>query len=155
MKSRNKKKSSSGKTILSKQREDQSTKVVIKGERVFRSGNRQSITLEIREDFITLWSRQVTAAAQEGEVFIYIFHRQDKNIWCGNISEGSKRVGKIVEPHKKEYLCVLNSLKSYIGDLFLLKPHDLTILGILEELEPRSDEIDNFLNVLFKLVRND
>jgi len=103
-----------------------------------------SLNLEISEDFITLWVRHLD------ESYLYIFNRESKSLWTGHL-KGKTKKGRVFEPGSAEYLCNLASLKTYLADLFLLKPNDLNILEILKEL----NGFDNFLRLLFKLLAND
>lgn len=118
---------------------------------------RQTITLEVTEEFITLCIKHVDLDdIKESEVYLYIYGRSDGNIWCGNtVQKRGKITGKIITKWDDEYLCALNCMKSYLGDLFLLRPNDLRIFEALTEIGGKKSNLtDSILRVLFKLSKD-
>jgi hypothetical protein len=134
---------------------DFNPKTIIKGEKDYGLSARQRITLEIAEGFITLWSKhEKINDPEQHEVYLYVFNRDNGSIWCGDIGTERDEGGKAVYKGEDAYLCVLNSFRSYLSDLFLMQPYDLRILETMDEVSGKAGkEVDNFLRILFKLLK--
>lgn len=129
----------------------------VRGNRVIHQEADRSITLDVGEESVNLWVnfRHSDDIAGPGS-YLYIFKRDDKHIWHGTLPAGEKIVdGKPFSPDDDHYLCLVSSMKSYLGDLFLAQPQDLRILSVIDELNQQYDNItDRFVKFLLKFKKS-
>ncbi|MFC1559653.1 hypothetical protein ACFLZ2_00540 [Candidatus Margulisiibacteriota bacterium] len=133
--------------------------LTIKGERINSKG-RKTINLEMTDEFISIWvgDHKGGKASIAMEINLYIYHLSDKNLWVGGlVSPDSVIESRVLLPKSVEYLCALNSMKSFIGDLFLMRPYDLRVLEVMDMVGSKRSKssVESYLRVLYKMVAND
>ena len=132
--------------------------VSVRGERILCERIKQTITLEVTREFITICIKHIDLEdIKDSEVYLYIYGRADQNLWCGNtVQKRGSITGKIIAKWNDEYLCVINCMKSYLGELFLIRPNDLRIFEALTEIGNGNKKgfLDGILRVLFKLSKD-
>ena len=143
--------------MVSKSLIDKET-VSCRGERVLCDRIKQTITLEVTGEFITVCIKHLDLEdIKDSEVYLYIYGRSDQSIWCGNtVQKRGSVTGKIITKWNDEYLCAINCMKSYLGELFLIRPNDLRVFETLAEIGngKKKGLLDGILRVLFKLSKD-
>lgn len=135
--------------------------MVIKGEKATSYG-RKIIDLEMSDDFISVWVGNQTRDSRSNqtgmEVNLYVYNRHDISLWIGAMTEPDRVIeSRLLSPRSIEYLCALNSMKCFIGDLFLMRPYDLRVLEIMDMVgdKPPRSSTEKYLRVLYKMISND
>ena len=135
--------------------------LVIKGEKVNSSG-KKVISLEMSNEFISIWIGNYKQNSKikplNMEVTLYVYSRFDKSLWVGGMFDQDNIIeSRILFPKSVEYSCALSSMKCFIGDLFLIRPHDLRILEIMDLLKGNTSKssVESYLKVLYKMISND
>jgi len=139
--------------------EENKNNLVINGEKISSKG-KKIITLEMTDEFVSVWSGIKNSSKEPSniEVTLYVFNRMDRTLWVGGLVEyGDIVESKILFPKSVEYMCALNSMRNYIGDLFLMRPHDMRVLEIMDVVGKKTcrSSVENYLKVLYKMVAND
>lgn len=138
---------------------DEQDVLIIKGEKADTTGKRV-ISLETSDEFISVWvgNQKSTAKGISMEINLYVYNRCDGSIWIGGLMDPEKIIeSKILFPSSVEYLCAMNSMRCFMGDLFLMRPNDMRVLEIMDMVAGRtsSSSVENYLKVLYKMMVND
>jgi len=133
--------------------------LTIRGERMTSNG-KKSVDLEMSDDFISiLVSNQIgTGKAKGMDIHLYVYSRIDKSLWVGSMIKPTYMIeSKLVAQASVEYMCALNSMKHFIGDLFLMRPYDMRVLEVMDIVGDKRSKssIEGYLRVLYKMVAND
>ena len=135
--------------------------LVIKGEKPTSLG-REAITLERSDEFISIWIGDQKRDKRTGSIFmdvkLYVYNRKNESLWVGSV-KGMDHIaeGKVLFSRSVEYMCALNSMRSFIGDLFLIRPYDLRILEVMDSVGKGKNKssVENYMRVLYKMIAND
>jgi hypothetical protein len=114
----------------------------------------RAIFLDSDNDHLYLWVRFKDSKDLGGAgAYVYILKKDDKSIWHGSIvSDASVVNGKSANYGTTDYTCLLSSMKSYLGELFLSRPNDMRVLDALYELNRQYDGLtDIFVRMLAKM----
>ncbi len=134
-----------------------SSETVISGERPYGvrgSAGKQTITVKISEGFIVLYVKNALLGnPRVSELYIYIFSRGDGSVWAGDTVKKYGRIsGSVVYKWDDSYICVINSMKTYLGDIFLIRPNDLRLFDVISEVNNHRGNISDSLFKLFSKI---
>lgn len=144
----------------SRQNRTVAPEIMISGERPYglpHTSGRQTITVKISDAFIVLYVKNAPLKNPTlSELYIYVFSRKDGSVWAGDtVQEGGKIRGGVVYKWDDAYLCVINSIKAYLGDLFLIRPNDLRLFDVMSEVGSHRGSVSDSLFKIFSKILKD
>ena len=136
------------------------SEVVISGDRPWKSdqaSGKQTITLKLSETFIVLYAKNFRGREpRHFDLYIYIFSRKDGSIWVGDSVQTSGNIkGNVVYKWEDTYICAVNSMRGYLGDLFLIRPNDLRLFDVISEVNSHRGSISESFHKIFSKILKD
>lgn len=136
-------------------RGDYSPRSVLSAELPVKRNEKQKITLELSEKFITIWTLRMNGkpvSAEGGKVYIY--RRADQQIWHGVGTSAEVHVdGRNYAKSEKDYGRISEEMVSHVGSLFTSYPENGAILQVLSELTGNpTDSVERFIKLLFQFL---
>jgi hypothetical protein len=140
--------------------EGRASELVISGDKTFGAGHascKQTITLKLSENFIVIYVKNHPAREPKRfDLYINIFSRKDGSIWVGDSVQHSGNIkGNVVYKWDDSYVCIVNSMRGYLGDLFLIRPNDLRLFDVISEVNSHRGSISESLHKIFTKILKD
>lgn len=114
--------------------------------------NRQ-LNLEVNEDLIAFWVVNDNKENPETPaVLVYIYSRKNMSMWHGEAQNDAQSIeGEFIMPQDEDYLLSISCLRTYLGDLFMLRPYDLRILEAIADINCQTQSpYEELLRLLAK-----
>ena len=136
-------------------RGDYSPRSVLSTELPVKKNEKQKITLELSEKFITIWTLRMNGqpvSTEGGKVFIY--RRADQQIWHGvGTSEDVHVDGRNYAKSEKDYSRISDEMVSHMGSLFSTYPENGAILQVISEVSGNpTNSVERFIKLLFQFL---
>ena len=136
-------------------RGDYSPRTSLSAEIAYKKNEKQKVTLEISEKFITVWTKMLVSKNGNGMGSrVFIFRRVDQSIWFGEGNTDEVRVdGNTYAKSEKGYQDVSQEMSKFLADLFYSYPENEMILPIINELAGNpTDSVQRFLKLLLQFL---